>query len=170
MKILILLFLGMIMPVFAQESSLDDVSNQLENQINQDNLKELEQKLIADGVITKTSGTSQFKVKLPTTFISYADIKIINTLSVTAYIQQKLNVKNSDLQITVPNIYSITPRLNLGLFETYLPVAINEISGTNVGIGFRLGGFYLGSGSAISAVISNSKQIDFYTGFRWAFL
>ena len=59
------------------------------------NVKDIEQKLISDGVITKTTGTNQFKVKLPTTFISYADIKIMSKLSVTAFFQQKINNQNA---------------------------------------------------------------------------
>jgi hypothetical protein len=65
---------------------------------------------------------------------------------------------------------SITPRVKLGFFEAYLPIANNDVSGTNVGFGFGLGGFYLGSGSIITALTNDSKQADFYTGFRWGFL
>ena len=35
---------------------------------------------------------------------------------------------------------------------------------------FRLGGFFLGSNSAITALTSDGKQADFYTGFRFGFL
>jgi hypothetical protein len=101
---------------------------------------------------------------------TYADFRIIPKVYVTAYLQQKLNEDNGNDQITVPNIFSITPRVNLGFFETYVPVTFNEISGTNIGFGFRLGGFYLGTSSLVSALISDSKQGDIYTGFRWAFL
>lgn len=53
--IFLLLFLGIIMPVFAQESQLNDISNPLENQINQDNLKKLENRLLdlENNVVTK---------------------------------------------------------------------------------------------------------------------
>jgi hypothetical protein len=81
-----------------------------------------------------------------------------------------LNSDNDNNQITTQNIVSITPRINLGYFEAYVPISSNEISGTNTGIGFRLGGFYIGSGSVITALLNDSKQADFYTGFRWAFL
>lgn len=46
MKIIfLLLFLGMIMPVFAQESTLNDVSNQLENQIIDNNLQKMDDRM-----------------------------------------------------------------------------------------------------------------------------
>ena len=73
-------------------------------------------------------------------------------------------------QIAAVNSFSVTPRVNLGFFEAFLPYTNNEIAGSNLGIGFRLGGFYIGSGSIITAALSNSKQADIYTGFRWAFL
>jgi hypothetical protein len=51
-----------------------------------------------------------------------------------------------------------------------LPISHSEFAGGNVGLGFRLGGFYLGSGSVITALMNDSKQIDLNMGFRWAFL
>ena len=84
--------------------------------------------------------------------------------------QQKTNKDEANEQITSSNIFSITPRVNLGFFEGYIPLTFHEISGTNVGIGFRLGGFYLGTSSMITALINDSKQGDVYMGFRWGFL
>lgn len=137
---------------------------------NVDSLRDVEQILSDNGYLTQTSGQTDFKVKLPTVLSTYADFRIVPKLYVTAYLQQKVNEDDSNDQITVPNIFSITPRVNLGFFESYIPVTFNEISGTNVGIGFRLGGFYLGTSSLVTALLSDSKQGDIYTGFRWAFL
>lgn len=137
---------------------------------NVDNLSDVEQILSDSGYLTQTSGQTDFKVKLPTVLSTYADFRIVPKLYVTAFLQQKVNEDSGNDQITVPNIFSITPRVNLGFFETYVPVSFNEISGTNIGLGFRLGGFYLGTSSLVSALVSDSKQGDIYTGFRWAFL
>ena len=137
---------------------------------NVDSLRDVEQILTDNGYLTQTSGQTDFKVKLPTVLSTYADFKLVPKVYITAYLQQKINEDSSNSQITVPNIFSITPRVNLGFFETYVPVTFNEISGTNVGFGFRLGGFYLGTSSLVSALISDSKQGDIYTGFRWGFL
>ncbi|WP_284652343.1 hypothetical protein [Flavobacterium terrisoli] len=135
-----------------------------------DNLSEVETILRDNGYLTEMPQEKAFKVKLPTVLSTYADFRIIPKIYVTAYLQQKLNKDESNNQITVPNIFSITPRINLGFFEGYLPLTFNEISGTNVGLGVRLGGFYIGTSSLITALISDSKQGDLYTGFRWAFL
>jgi hypothetical protein len=141
--------------------------NQFENV---DNLKDIETILINSGYLTKQTSNKNFKVNLPTLFSAYVDVKIISKLFISGYIQQKVKENNSNDQIAVQNSFTVTPRLNLGIFEVYSPWTKNEISGLNGGIGLRVGGFYLGSGSIVSAVINDSKQADLYTGFRWAFL
>ena len=137
---------------------------------NVDNLSQVEDILNNNGYLTEISGQNNFKVKLPTVLSTYVDLKLVPKFYVTAYLQQKVNKDSGNDQITVPNIFSLTPRVNLGFFEGYIPVTFNEISGTNVGLGFRLGGFYLGTSSLVTALVSDSKQGDIYTGFRWAFL
>ena len=137
---------------------------------NIDSLSDVEAILINNGYLTVEEGEKDFTVQLPTIISTYMDFKVVKKLYLTAYLQQKLNNNSDNNQITAPNIFSVTPRVNLGFFETYLPVTFHEISGTNVGIGFRLGGFYIGTSSLITALLNDSKQGDFYTGFRWAFL
>lgn len=136
---------------------------------NVDNLSEVEQILRDEGYLTQLPSKKSFKVKLPTSLCTYADIKIVPKVYVTAYLQQKLNKDDGNMQITVPNLISLTPRVNLGFFEAYLPVSHDDISGTNVGLGFRLAGFYLGSGSIITT-LTDGKQANIYTGYRYAFL
>ena len=112
----------------------------------------------------------EFDVKLPTVFNFYADYQVVRRVSVTAFLQQKMGDQNENGQISTQNMFTITPRATFGPFEAFLPIGNNEISGGTVGIGFRLGGFFLGSNSIISAVTSDSKQADAYFGFRFGFL
>ena len=112
---------------------------------------------------------TDFKVNLPTLFTMYADFKIVPKVYVTGYLQQKMKNDDSNEQITTRNILSVTPRVNLGFFEAFIPISTEDISGTNVGFGFRLAGFYLGSNSIITS-LSNGKQANIYTGYRLAFL
>lgn len=154
-----------IQPTVANPQGLN--LNQFENV---DSLQEIENILINQGYLTKQPERKDFKVKLPTMFTAYVDLKIVSKLFVSGYIQQKVNEDNSNDQITAQNSFTITPRLNLGFFEVYSPWSSNEVSGFNGGIGFRVGGFYLGSGSIITAAINDSKQADAYVGFRWSFL
>jgi hypothetical protein len=135
-----------------------------------ENLREVEQILFSNGYLTQISGQKDFKVKLPAMINLYADFKIIPKVYVSGFLQQKMKDDDGNDQITSINSFTVTPRFNIGVFEAYLPINNNEVSGTNVGIGFRFRGFYLGSGSIVTALISDSKQADIYTGFRWAFL
>ena len=136
---------------------------------NVDNLSEVEAILISNGYLTQTPNKTDFKVNLPTLLTMYADFKIVPKVYVTGYLQQKMKKDDANEQITSRNIFSVTPRVNLGFFEAYLPVSTDDISGTNVGFGFRLSGFYLGSNSIITS-LTDGKQANIYTGFRYAFL
>lgn len=134
-----------------------------------DNLSQVEQILRDEGYLTQLPTERTFKVKLPTSLNMYADFKIIPKFYATVYLQQKLNKDDGNMQITVPNLFSVTPRFNIGFFEAFMPLSHDDISGTNVGLGFRLAGFYLGSGSIIST-LADGKQANIYTGYRYAFL
>jgi len=137
---------------------------------NSNGINDIETTLINSGFLNKSPQNTDFNVKLPTTFNLYTDLKIVSKLSVTLFTQQKINSNSNNDQIMSQNIISITPRVSLGIFEAYLPIAKNEISGTTGGFGFRLGGFFLGSNSILTAVTSDTKQVDFYTGFRFGIL
>ena len=138
---------------------------------NIDNLSEIETILINEGYLDKTEAEKKsFLVKLPTTLNLYADVKVISKLFVSAFLQQNISDNNANDQITAQNIFNITPRINLGFLEVFAPFNTSDVSGFTSGIGFRLGGFYLGSGSIVTALLNQSKQADIYTGFRWSFL
>jgi hypothetical protein len=119
---------------------------------------------------TKIKSNKDFKVSLPTTLNLYADVHLISKLNLTLFTQQKLNSNSRNNQITAQTIYSITPRFGIGFFEAYMPISYNDFSGNNAGLGFRLGGFFMGSNSILSAISADSKQIDLNFGFRFAIL
>ncbi|MFY8214719.1 MAG: hypothetical protein ACOVKJ_09685 [Flavobacterium sp.] len=119
---------------------------------------------------TKVTSNKDFKVSLPTTFNLYADVHLISKLNLTLFTQQKLNSNSGNNQIASQTIYSVTPRFGIGFFEAYLPLSTNDVSGTNAGLGFRLGGFFMGSNSILTAMSANSKQVDLNFGFRFAIL
>jgi hypothetical protein len=137
--------------------------NQFENV---DNLQQVETILLNDGYLTKVESNKDFKVKLPTVFSAYADVKILSRFYVSVYTQQKLGDDNENDQITTQNTLSLTPRFSLKNYEVYSSWAKNEISGTTGGFGFRIYGFYMGSSSILTAMTSNTKQADFYLGYR----
>ncbi len=137
---------------------------------NADGAKDIEKFLNDSGYLIPRDSEKSFKVKLPTVLNLYANMKLFPMVGLSLYTQQRVNKSAANDQITSQNFVSITPRLNLKIFEAYLPISINEISGTTAGIGFRIGGFFIGSNSILTALTSDSKQADVYTGFRFGFL
>jgi hypothetical protein len=66
------------------------------------------------------------------------------------------------------NTISITPRIETKLFSIYSPVSLRQYqSGIMWGFGLRLGPLTVGSGSALSNLLSSSsKSTDVYLGFK----
>lgn len=135
-----------------------------------DNFEDLEAVFAANPqYFTILNNSKDFKTKMPAMITAYADYNIYGRWHATAYLQQKMNENNTNEQIAVQNAFSVTPRYSADTFEIYAPFANNEISGFTTGLGFRVGGFYIGSGSAITALITDAQQVDFYLGFRIGF-
>ena len=136
---------------------------------NSSDLKGIETVLQNNGYLTKTESNTNIKVKLPTTFTFYADLKVYSKFFLTLYTQQKLGNDNKDNQITTQNVISVIPRFSLKNYEIYSAWSANEISGTTGGLGFRIYGFYIGSSSIVTALVSDTKQADMYLGYRFGF-
>jgi hypothetical protein len=140
------------------------------NQFDQvSNIREIEDVLIQSGYLTQVQSNKDFKVKLPAMFAAYADYNVSGDWYVTGYLQQKLKDDDTNGQVAMQNMGTITPRYSTELFEAYLPMSINEVSGFTAGVGFRVGGFFIGSGSILSAAVSDTNQADAYIGFRFGF-
>jgi len=143
----------------------------LEPFIGVNNIQKIEDLLVQSGYAQITKTNTDFKVKLPALFSLYADFKVYNNWYVTGYTQQKLHQDYEEAQIAVQNIVTVTPRYSAKRYEIFAPLSGNEISGFAAGIGFRYGGFFIGSSSLITAALNNSDthQADAYAGFRFAF-
>lgn len=131
-----------------------------------DSLQEVEQILLDSGYLTAIRSNRDFKVRLPGVINAYADLKLIPSLYVSLFLQQKLNSDSNNDQVTAQNIISLTPRFSLKNFEVFTPISQNEISGFNAGFGLRAWGFYAGSSSLLTAVINETKQADLFIGYR----
>jgi hypothetical protein len=134
------------------------------------NLADVEKVLLDSGFLNVTPQKTDFRVKLPTVLTLYTDVKVVPMFYVSLYTQQKLGNNDKNDQVTTQNVFSLTPRFSMKNFEAYSSWSSNEISGVTGGLGFRVYGFYLGSSSIITALTSNSKQADFYLGYRVGFL
>lgn len=134
-----------------------------------ESIRDIEQVLLDSGYLTKTSSKSDFTVKLPTVLNAYADYQIAKKWYISGYVQQKLSDDTENDFTTIQNVVTLTPRFSGKNYEIYVPLSQNEISDFTTGFGFRLGGFFLGSGSIITALINDSTQADIYLGFRVGF-
>lgn len=139
------------------------------NQFQSNNsLSAVEQTLIASGFLNKNAKQqTDFRVKLPTIFSGYADVKIVPSFYVTLFTQQSLKGNNDNDQIISRNVVSLTPRYALKNYEIMLPLSHNELSGIAAGLGFRAYGFFLGSGSILTALANDSKHADAYLGYSF---
>jgi hypothetical protein len=127
--------------------------------------KNLESQLINDGHLSLVNSSQDIKVNLPATFNFMASAKIISKFHASINLQKKLNDSNDNDQISSVNFLTVTPKLVFKNFELYVPLSNNEIAGFTSGFGLRAGGFYLGSGSVISALLADTKQMDLFFGF-----
>lgn len=134
-----------------------------------DNIKEIEQILLNSGYATVVDTKKDFKVKTPTVLSAYADVRLHEKWYATVYTQQKIVNDSENNLATAQNIITITPRFSAETYEIYSPWSSNEISGLTGGIGFRYQGFFIGSGSIITALVNDTKQADAYLGFRIGF-
>lgn len=139
----------------------------LEQFDNVNNIEEIENILLSSGYLTTIGSRKDFKVQMPAMLAAYADVKLYRRWYVTGYFQQELKKDDNNDQIAQQNIYTITPRYSASYFEAYVPLSVSEIAGFTAGLGFRVGGFFIGSGSLLSAGISDTQQADFYFGFRF---
>ncbi len=129
-------------------------------------LEEAEQLLTDSGFLTKTSTSKDFTIKLPSVINAYVDLRLSKRFYISAFTQQKLVDDSDNKFTTTQNNITITPRFSGKNYEFFVPLSSNEISGFAGGFGLRVRGFFIGSGSLMTAIINDSKQADFYMGFR----
>ncbi|WP_281337269.1 DUF5723 family protein [Flavobacterium eburneipallidum] len=127
----------------------------------------------ADGLedLYPTSGTpiaGTVKAYLPTAVHADIDWNIHNKfyLNLNGDFSVVSNTKLN--QNSVANRMSLTPRFESRWFSFYVPVSYYELNKeTQVGVGLRTGVFFIGSGSALSNVVSNnSRGADFHLGVK----
>ncbi|HEX8269089.1 MAG TPA: hypothetical protein VF581_04285 [Flavobacterium sp.] len=133
-----------------------------------ESLEEVEQILLNSGYLDRNEPeTTDFKVKLPTVFTAYADVKIIPKFYATVFARQKLQSDEDNDQIASQNVLSLTPRYTLENFEVWSTWSANEVSGLSGGLGIRAYGFFIGSSSAFTMLSRDAKQGDVYIGYSF---
>lgn len=132
-------------------------------------LGDIERRIQESNFFQKENPPSSFETSLPTQLVVYGEWMFNKIFYISANSHQRLGNNRNNTQITSQNLIIITPRILLGKFEVYSPWAHFEVSGLSGGLGFRFGGFFIGSNSIITGVLSDGKMIDFHTGLSWSF-
>lgn len=120
-----------------------------------------------DANYTKTATRKGIKANLPTALHTNFDWNIDQRFYLNLSGDFSLVDAKKINATAIANSVTFTPRYETRQFSFYLPVTYMEYSGTQVGTGFRAGPIFIGSGSLISNLFSNtSKACNLYVGLK----
>lgn len=116
---------------------------------------------------TSDNGASDIKVSLPTTLQVDVDYHIHRGFYINAAGQFSLSkMENKPFNNQYYNGFTATPRFEGRAFGIYVPVNYNELTKLNAGVSVRMGPLFVGSGSVLTAIMSDSKQADIHLGLH----
>ena len=119
-----------------------------------------------DNLYTKTSESKSVKFKLPTAIHLNADWRMNKRFYLnlnTDFSAVAAEDRNSSY---INNNVSLTPRYEVKWLSFYAPISYLEYSGLQAGFGFRAGPLFVGSGSIVSAMLSETKALDVHLGLK----
>jgi hypothetical protein len=120
-----------------------------------------------DANYTKTATKKGMKANLPTALHTNFDWNVDNKFYLNLSTDFSLVDAKKINATAIANSVTFTPRYETRQFSFYLPVTYMEYSGTQIGTGFRAGPLFIGSGSLISNLFSNtSKACNLYVGLK----
>lgn len=115
-----------------------------------------------------TNEEEEYNVSLPTTLQVEADYLINDGFYLN--LASQVSLSNNNTKFFNNRTYSgvtLTPRYEDKLLGVYLPVNYNTLTKMNVGLSFRIGPLFFGSGSLLTALFGSSKQADVHFGLRF---
>ena len=119
-----------------------------------------------DNLYTKISESKSVRFKLPTAIHLNADWRMNKRFYLnlnTDFSAVAAEDKNSSY---INNNVSLTPRYEVKWLSLYAPISYLEYSGLQAGFGFRVGPLFIGSGSIISAMLSETQALDAHLGLK----
>lgn len=120
-----------------------------------------------DANYSSTEQIENSKIKLPTALHLMADYRISRKFLVGAQADLSLVKKSAELNNSIINTVTLTPRFESKWFTFYTPLSLRQYGDFAFGGGFRLGPLMVGSGSVFSNLLSNSsKTTDIYLGLK----
>jgi hypothetical protein len=111
-----------------------------------------------------------YDVPLPSTLQFDIDYHLHKNLYVALGSQLAVNRKDNLFNSRYYNTITLTPRYEGKGIGLYVPLNYNALTKFNAGASFRFGPLFFGSGSALTALLGNSKQVDVHVGLRFGSL
>lgn len=133
------------------------------------NIREVEDQLLNSGYFSLSSRTGKTRVALPSLLTAYTEMHVSRIFQVSVSGQFRMADDSNNEHLTTQNVFAVTPRLSLGIFEVYSPWAHYEVSGLTGGLGLRIGGFFIGSQSVVTGLLADTHQADLHVGFSMGF-
>lgn len=118
-----------------------------------------------------SNNETEYAVSLPTSLNVDVDYHLHKGFYVSASGLFSLVGKTSKVQNSLyPSYFAVTPRVEGKIVGLYLPVTYNSLTNFNAGLSLRLGPLFVGSGSLITSLVGESKQVDVHVGLRFGSL
>jgi len=147
------------------ESSFNtyDLNNNVDTEIFQDSDTET----ILNENYQGTEEIIVAKINLPTALHLLVDYQIRRRLYLSLQSSLSLVADDKEFANRIINTFTVSPRLETRWLSVYLPLSLRQYDGLAMGAGLRFGPLMVGSGSAITNLISDSsKTTDVYLGLK----
>ncbi len=130
----------------------------------------VQNELKANGIIQEQNKIeTEIEMKLPMAINIYTDLNLWKPFFITLQMQQRASSNDNPRNLLANNYFAIIPRVVSNFIEIYTPFTFTENAGNMIGAGMKVGPLYFGSSSFISAIASESKQVDFHLGIKIGF-
>ncbi|HET6253352.1 MAG TPA: DUF5723 family protein [Puia sp.] len=129
-------------------------TSELQKQGNE-SLNDYFTRLKTQGLINATSPPNMATVKLPTALHFNFDYDIYKRLYINADVLLNMLAASNPVTPNYVTTVTVTPRLEKKWVSIYAPVSYNVQGQLNAGAGVRIGPFFAGSGSVVSAMFRN---------------
>jgi outer membrane protein OmpA-like peptidoglycan-associated protein len=120
--------------------------------------------------IKGTAQSSSYSVNLPATLQASVDYLFDSRLAFNFASQININSKTKNFNLYNSNSFSLTPRYENQVWGVELPLNYNGLTHFNAGLAFRVGPLFIGSGTVLSSLFSDSKQADVHVGIHFGIL
>ena len=112
-----------------------------------------------------------YNVGLPSTLQVDVDYNVHKNVYVS--LGSQFSLVNTNEKVFNSNYFTnftLTPRYEGKTFGFYVPLTYNALTKFTAGTSFRLGPLFVGSGSVLSSLLGDSKQVDVHLGLRFGSL